>query len=150
VLSSILYLIYTFSAWYSWQMPTVALYNNRALTFQTLAKKIIFDPVALLMKERISHCVGICQLYHAEKVYIIRWWYPPNTFSWMFLVLAHWSNSPQEGMAFHSDTLSRFLANQYVLFLIIYNANVYLVGALISNILISRRLTYIFGHYRNI
>jgi hypothetical protein len=36
-------------------MPTVALYNNRALTFQTFAKEIIFDPVALLMKERISH-----------------------------------------------------------------------------------------------
>ena len=36
-------------------MPTVTLYNNRALTCQILAKEINIDPVALLMKERISH-----------------------------------------------------------------------------------------------
>jgi hypothetical protein len=37
------------------KMPTVTLYNNRALTFQTLAKEIIFDHVALFMKERMFH-----------------------------------------------------------------------------------------------
>ena len=44
--------------------------------------------------------------------------YLTNTLSWIFIVLAHWNNSPQIDMSHHSDTLSWFRANQYVLFLL--------------------------------
>ena len=35
-----------------------------------------------------------------------------------FIVLAHWNNSPQVDMSFHSDTLFWFRANQSLLFLL--------------------------------
>ena len=38
--------------------------------------------------------------------------------SWIFIVLAHWSNSPPIDMSPHSDTLSWFWANQSLLFLL--------------------------------
>ena len=51
----------------------------------------------------------------------MRWWSGPlctNTFScWIFIVLAHWYNSPRIYMSPHSDTLSRVQANQSLPFL---------------------------------
>ena len=41
-----------------------------------------------------------------------------NTLSWIFIVLAHWNNSPWTDMSIHSDTLFWFWANQFLLFLI--------------------------------
>ena len=41
-----------------------------------------------------------------------------NTLSWIFIVLAHWNNSPWLDMWPHSDTLSWFQANQSLLFLL--------------------------------
>jgi amino acid permease len=37
-----------------------------------------------------------------------------NTFLWIFIVLSHWNNSTQVDMLFHSDTLFRFRANQFL------------------------------------
>jgi hypothetical protein len=41
-----------------------------------------------------------------------------NTLSWIFIVLAHWSNSPRVDMSLHSHTLFWFRANQSLLFLL--------------------------------
>ena len=41
-----------------------------------------------------------------------------NTLSWIFIVLAHWNNSPRIDMSLHSDTLFWFRSNQSVLFLL--------------------------------
>jgi hypothetical protein len=41
-----------------------------------------------------------------------------NTLSWIFIVLAHWNNSPCTDMSIHSDTLFWFRANQFLLFLL--------------------------------
>jgi len=53
----------------------------------------------------------------------IRWddvaLYQTNTLSWMFIVLAHWNNSPRIYISPHSDTLSWFRANQSLLLLLI-------------------------------
>ena len=38
--------------------------------------------------------------------------------SWIFIVLAHWNNSPRADMSLHSDTLFWFWANQSLLFLL--------------------------------
>jgi hypothetical protein len=38
--------------------------------------------------------------------------------SWIFIVLAHWNNRPRVDMSLHSDTLFRFRANQFLLFLL--------------------------------
>ena len=38
--------------------------------------------------------------------------------SWIFIVLTHWNNSPRIDMSPHSDTLSRFRANQSSLVLL--------------------------------
>jgi hypothetical protein len=40
-----------------------------------------------------------------------------NTLSWIFIVLAHWNNSPWIDMLLHSYSLSWFRANQSLLFL---------------------------------
>jgi len=45
--------------------------------------------------------------------------YKTNMLSWIFIVLAHWNNSPLIDMSPYSDTLSRFLANQSFSFLLI-------------------------------
>ena len=42
--------------------------------------------------------------------------------SWIYIVLAHWNNSPQADMLLHSDTLFWFRANQSLLFLLKVNA----------------------------
>jgi hypothetical protein len=41
-----------------------------------------------------------------------------NTLSWIFIVLAHWNNSPRVDMTQHSDTLFWFRADQSLLFLL--------------------------------
>jgi hypothetical protein len=43
--------------------------------------------------------------------------YKTNTFSWVFIVLAHWNNGPWIYMSSHTDTLSWFRVNQYLGFL---------------------------------
>ena len=41
-----------------------------------------------------------------------------NTPSWIFIVLAHWNNCPRRDMSPHSNTSSRFRANQSLFFLL--------------------------------
>ena len=49
------------------------------------------------------------------------WWGPlctrPTRLVELFIVLDHWNNNPWIDMSSHSDTLSQFQANQYLLFL---------------------------------
>ena len=52
----------------------------------------------------------------------MRWWWGPlctrpARLVWFFIVLDHWNNSPWIYMLHHSDTLSWFRANQYLLFI---------------------------------
>jgi hypothetical protein len=60
---------------------------------------------------------AIFQPYILAKtsLFLMKWWWDP--FSWIFIVLIHWNNSPQIDMSPHSDTLSWFWANQSLLFL---------------------------------
>jgi hypothetical protein len=64
------------------------------------------------------------QLYHGENKLIFNEMimksalYYTNMLSLIFIVLAHWNNSPLIYMLPHSDTLSWFRANQSVLFLL--------------------------------
>ena len=44
--------------------------------------------------------------------------YLTNTLSWIFIVLAHWNNSPGVDMSLHSDILFWFWANQCLLLLL--------------------------------
>jgi hypothetical protein len=44
--------------------------------------------------------------------------YKTNMPSWIYIVLAHWNNSPQVDMSPHSDILFWFQANQSLLFLL--------------------------------
>jgi hypothetical protein len=46
---------------------------------------------------------------------LIQWRLCRNTLSWIFVVLAHWSNSKRVGMWLHLDILSWLRANQYML-----------------------------------
>ena len=53
----------------------------------------------------------------------MRWWWDPlctrqTTLSLIFIVLAHWNNSPRIEISPHSDTLSWFRANQSLIFLL--------------------------------
>jgi hypothetical protein len=41
-----------------------------------------------------------------------------NMLSWIFIVLAHWNNSPWVDMSLHANTLSWFQAKQSLLFLL--------------------------------
>jgi hypothetical protein len=45
-------------------------------------------------------------------------WSQTNAQSWIFIVLAHWNNSPRIDMSPHLDTLFWFRANQSLLFLL--------------------------------
>jgi len=59
-----------------------------------------------------------CQLYHSVKkltfheMMMMSALYLTNTLSWNFIIRAHWNNSLQVDMSLHSDTISRFRANQ--------------------------------------
>jgi hypothetical protein len=63
---------------------------------------------------------AIFQLYHDENKLIVNETmmrsalYYTNTLSMIFILLAHWNNSPRVAMSPHSDTL----ANQSLLFLL--------------------------------
>ena len=66
---------------------------------------------------------AILQLYHGDKLIINEMMmmsalFYTNTLSWIFIVLAHWNNSPWVDMSLHSDTLFWFRANQSLLFLL--------------------------------
>jgi hypothetical protein len=67
---------------------------------------------------------AIFLLYHGENKLIFNEMmtrsalYYTNTLSWIFIVLDNWNNSPRIDMSLHSDTLSRFRANQSLLFLL--------------------------------
>jgi hypothetical protein len=50
-----------------------------------------------------------------EMVMMMSTLYESNTLSWIFIVLAHWNNSPLAIMSLHSDTLFWFWANQSLL-----------------------------------
>ena len=64
---------------------------------------------------------AIFQLYYGEnKLHfneMMSALYETNTFSWIFIVLAHWNNSPRLDMSLNSNTLSWFWANQSFLLL---------------------------------
>ena len=55
------------------------------------------------------------QLYHGENKLIIN---KTNALSLIFIVLAHWCNSPRVDMSLHSNTVFWFRANQSLLFLL--------------------------------
>jgi len=61
---------------------------------------------------------AIFQLHHGENKLIFNEMmmrfalYKINTLSCIFIVLAHWNNSPQIDISTHSDTLSWFRVNQ--------------------------------------
>ena len=63
---------------------------------------------------------AIFQLYHDEKKFIfiemmtMSDLYLTNTLSWIFIVLAHWNNSPGIDMSPHSSTLYIPIPNQPV------------------------------------
>ena len=67
---------------------------------------------------------AIFQLYHGDNTLIINEMMMKstvhyiNTLSLIFLVLADWNNNPRIDMSLHSDTISCFLANQSLLFLL--------------------------------
>ena len=67
---------------------------------------------------------AILQLYHGEKKLLFDEMmlrsalYLTSTLSWIFIVLAHWNNSPWVDMSLHSGTLFMFRANQSLLFLL--------------------------------
>ena len=67
---------------------------------------------------------AIFQLYHGENNLIFNErvmrsaLFKTNTLSWIFVVLAHSSNSPRVDMSLHSDTLFWFRVNQSLLFLL--------------------------------
>ena len=60
------------------------------------------------------------QLYHGEnKLHtMMSTLYLISTLSGIFIMLAHWNNSPQVDMLFHSNTNSLFWANQSLLLLL--------------------------------
>ena len=66
---------------------------------------------------------AIVQLYHGKNtLHSMRWCLlctrPTRLVSWIFIVLAHWDNSPWVDMSLHSDILFRFRANKsLILFL---------------------------------
>ena len=67
---------------------------------------------------------AIVQLYHGanklifSEMMMLSALYYTKTLSWIFIVLAHWNNSPRIDTSLHSDTLSWFRANQSLLFLL--------------------------------
>jgi hypothetical protein len=67
---------------------------------------------------------AIFQLYDGENILIFDGMmmrfalYQTNTLSWIFIVLAHWNNSPWIDMSPHLNTLSWFWANQSLFFLL--------------------------------
>jgi hypothetical protein len=76
------------------------------------------------MKHRVSGWLllsansAIFQLHHDENKLIFNEMMT-NTLSWiLFIVLAHWNNSSQIDMSSHSDTLSWFIADQSLPFLL--------------------------------
>ena len=52
---------------------------------------------------------------------LIQWWLYRNTLSWIFVVLAHWTNRKRVGMSLHLDMLSWLRANQYISMLLHVN-----------------------------
>jgi len=63
-----------------------------------------------------------CQLYHGENKLIFNEMMMRSTLyyvlSWIFILLAHWNNSPRIDMSPYSNTLARFRAKQSLLFLL--------------------------------
>jgi hypothetical protein len=72
----------------------------------------------------MSDCCLIFQLYDGENKLIINEvmmrsaLYYSNMLSWIFIVLAHWNNSPRIDMSPYLDTLSWFRSNQSLFFLL--------------------------------
>ena len=67
---------------------------------------------------------AILQLYHGENKLIFNEMmtrsalYKTNMPSWIYIVLAHWNNSPQVDMSLHLGTLFWFRPNQSLFFLL--------------------------------
>jgi hypothetical protein len=67
---------------------------------------------------------AIFQLFHGENKLIFNEMmiksilYYTNMLSWIFIMLAHWNDSPWIDMSLHPDTLSCFRANQSLFFLL--------------------------------
>ena len=57
--------------------------------------------------------------YHWDQMMIRSALFHTNTLGWIFIMLAHWNNSPRVYMSLHADTLFWFRANQSLLFLLI-------------------------------
>jgi hypothetical protein len=55
---------------------------------------------------------------HVDEMITMTFLYQTKTYYWIFIVLAHWNNSLRVDRSLHSDTLSRFRANQLLPFLL--------------------------------
>jgi len=105
----------------TWFKHTTCTCKRCSLVRQTIKNKCIVSEWLLFNANS-----AIFQLYHGEnklqfnEMMMRSTLYKTNTLSWIFIVLllAHWNNSPQIYMSPHSDTVSRFRANQYLLFLL--------------------------------
>jgi hypothetical protein len=88
-----------FLPWYSWEIAELAFNNNHSLT-------VLFVVLHTKNKLIVNEMMMMFVLFST------------NTLSWIFIVLAHWNNSPQVYMSLHSDTLSWFRDNRYLLLLL--------------------------------
>ena len=104
--------------------PKLYLYYNSSSSTNDYENKFSFWYLSewLLLNANSA----IFQLYHGENKLIFNEMmmrfalYQINTLSWIFIVLAHWNNSPRIDMYPHSesDTLYWFRATQSLLFLL--------------------------------
>jgi hypothetical protein len=89
-----------------------------AIYFFTLVQshcEWVSNAKSAIFKLHVHH--GENKLIFNEMMMISAWYYT-NILSWIFIVLAHWNNSPRIDMSLHSDTLSWFRSNQSLLFLL--------------------------------
>ena len=97
---------------------------------QTQSYKFTSHIAAFLSVVLITEMLEICiQTSYDQIVQLILKSYLPvvygTSLSWIFIVLAHWNNSPWVDMLLYSNTLSKFKSSQFLLFL--HNAECFIV-----------------------
>jgi hypothetical protein len=97
---------------------------------QTQSYKFTSHIAAFLSVVLITEMLEICiQTSYDQIVQLILKSYLPvvygTSLSWIFIVLAHWNNSPWVDMLLYSNTLSKFKSNQFLLLL--HNAECFIV-----------------------
>jgi len=67
----------------------------------------VLSPIDWVCDRCVTSKWAIVQLYHGKnKLHSMKWWWRslciiPKTFNWIFIVLAHWNNSPWVDMSLH-------------------------------------------------